>query len=80
MNGYEVARTLRSETGLRSALLVAITGYGQEADRRRSAEAGFDFHLTKPVNLDELRAILSGYGRGVRTASNGDEACQSFLG
>jgi CheY-like chemotaxis protein len=40
--------------------LVAVTGYGQETDRRRAREAGFDVHLTKPVDLDALRASLGG--------------------
>src|SRR5262249_23682279 len=49
MNGYEVAQRLRDIPGLARALLVAVTGYGQESDRRRTREAGFDRHLIKPV-------------------------------
>jgi signal transduction histidine kinase len=59
MDGYEVARRLRQEPALSGALLVALTGYGQEQDRRRSLEAGFDIHLVKPVDPDELEAILA---------------------
>jgi PAS domain S-box-containing protein len=58
MDGYEVARRLRAEVGLKETLLVALTGYGQDADRRRAREAGFDHHLTKPIDLDELRRLI----------------------
>ena len=57
-NGYEVARALRRSQGLR-VTLVAVTGWGQEADRRRSSEAGFDHHLTKPVDPGALNNLLS---------------------
>jgi PAS domain S-box-containing protein len=60
MNGYEVARRLRAAAELREVLLVALTGYGQEEDRRRSREAGFDRHLVKPAAPDELVAVLAG--------------------
>lgn len=60
MSGYEVARELRKIPGLEGVLLVALTGYGQEEDRRRSREAGFDHHLTKPVDPEALRSILEG--------------------
>src|SRR5262249_4803970 len=49
MDGYEVARQLRKQPELQPALLVALTGWGQDTDRRRSIEAGFDIHLVKPV-------------------------------
>jgi CheY-like chemotaxis protein len=58
MDGYEVARRLRGEVGLARALLVAVTGYGQEADRL-SREAGCDRHLLKPVDLDALQGLLA---------------------
>jgi PAS domain S-box-containing protein len=58
MDGYEVARRLRQQPGLGEALLVALTGFGQEEDRRRSLAAGFHAHLVKPVNPDLLREIL----------------------
>jgi CheY-like chemotaxis protein/two-component sensor histidine kinase len=57
MNGYEVAGRLRQRFG-ESVRIVAVTGWGQEADRARSQEAGFDVHLVKPVEEDELRRIL----------------------
>jgi signal transduction histidine kinase len=58
LDGYEVARRLRQEPGRDRMLLLAMTGYGQEEDRRRSREAGFDHHLIKPVDLDKLRGLL----------------------
>jgi PAS domain S-box-containing protein len=59
MDGYEVARRLRAErAGEGGLLLVALTGYGQDEDRRRSREAGFDHHLVKPVDFDELTRVL----------------------
>jgi PAS domain S-box-containing protein len=58
MDGYEVARRCREEPGLNSMILVAMTGYGQDSDRQRSREAGFDSHLVKPVNLDDLLLLL----------------------
>jgi PAS domain S-box-containing protein len=56
LNGYEVARHLRQQP--RKVTLVAVTGYGQEEDRRRTQEAGFDHHLTKPMDPQALRGIL----------------------
>ncbi|MHA3772304.1 PAS domain S-box protein [Verrucomicrobiota bacterium sgz303538] len=58
MDGYEVARRLRAEEHEEHALLVAITGYGQEEDLRRSREAGFDRHLVKPVDFGEIQRLL----------------------
>ncbi|MGB9110620.1 MAG: response regulator, partial [Telluria sp.] len=60
MDGNELARRLRQDPRTRSMLLVAITGYGQEQDRRAALEAGFDHHMVKPVDLDRLAAILAG--------------------
>ncbi len=59
MDGYEVARRLRREEGLKGVLLVALTGYGQEEDRRRSREAGFNRHLVKPVEPGALNEVLT---------------------
>jgi signal transduction histidine kinase len=58
LDGYEVARRLREQPGFESVRLVALTGYGQSEDRKRSREAGFDAHLVKPVDLQALRAHL----------------------
>ena len=59
MDGLEVARRLRAEWPIRPMLLVATTGFGQEEDRRRTAEAGFDHHLVKPIDLQVLRSLLA---------------------
>jgi PAS domain S-box-containing protein len=59
-DGYEVARRLRAVPGLAGALLIALTGYGRDEDRRQSAEAGFDHHLVKPADPADLRRILAG--------------------
>ncbi len=60
MDGYEVARRLRANPDLQGLLLVALTGWGQEDDRRRSEEAGFDRHLVKPVDPEVVRELLVG--------------------
>ncbi len=59
MDGYEVAKRLRQEPSMREMALVAMTGYGQEEDRRRTQEAGFHLHLVKPVDFDMLQELLS---------------------
>jgi signal transduction histidine kinase/DNA-binding response OmpR family regulator len=59
MDGYELARRVLDEYGDQAPLLIAMTGYGQHADRRRSLTAGFQHHLVKPVTLSALRAVLS---------------------
>jgi CheY-like chemotaxis protein len=59
MDGYAVARALRSQLALRSAYLVAVTGYGQEADRLQALQAGFDLHLTKPIDLSALEQLVT---------------------
>lgn len=59
VDGYEVATRLRREPGLERMLLIAMTGYGQEEDRRRSHIAGFDEHLVKPVDFNSLQVLLS---------------------
>ncbi|MFM0698225.1 CheR family methyltransferase [Paraburkholderia sediminicola] len=58
MDGYEVVRRLRESESSRNAVLIAVTGYGLPADRRRSAEAGFDHHLTKPVDYEALIRLI----------------------
>ncbi len=58
MDGYEVARRLRRDENLRGIKLIAVSGYGQESDRRRSQEAGFDQHLVKPVDPGVLLGFL----------------------
>ncbi len=58
LNGYEVARRLRAQPKFQNMLLVALTGWGQDEDRRRSQEAGFDAHLVKPIEQEALTDIL----------------------
>ncbi|GGE70569.1 hybrid sensor histidine kinase/response regulator [Massilia psychrophila] len=58
MNGYEAARQFRATPLLKDAFLIALTGWGGEDDRRQSKEAGFDAHLTKPVELAVIDALL----------------------
>ncbi|HEY7790344.1 MAG TPA: response regulator [Vicinamibacterales bacterium] len=62
VDGYELARRFRLHPVLRKTLLVALTGYGQEQDRRQTAAAGFGGHLVKPVDIDHLRAMLDRLG------------------
>jgi len=57
LDGYEVARRIRAEVP--GARLVAVTGYGQPEDRERALAAGFDVHLVKPVDLDQLQRLLT---------------------
>ncbi|UGQ46387.1 ATP-binding protein [Massilia endophytica] len=59
MSGFDVARELRGMTTRPGPRIIAVTGWGQESDRRLTREAGFDFHLTKPVNHTELDVLLS---------------------
>jgi DNA-binding response OmpR family regulator len=59
MDGYEMARQVRSEAGMDGVLLWALTGYGQEQDRVRCHQAGIDRHLVKPFDLEELRTLLA---------------------
>jgi CheY-like chemotaxis protein len=58
MDGFEVARRFRQRHGLATLTLVALSGYGQEADRARTRDAGFDEHMVKPANIAELERVL----------------------
>jgi CheY-like chemotaxis protein len=58
IDGYEVARQLRREPWITQVRLIAVSGYGQDDDRRRAREAGFDYHLVKPVQPETLLALL----------------------
>jgi len=78
-NGYEVARRIRDQPWGRRIYLVALTGWGQDGDRRRAAEAGFDAHLVKPVPpeaLDRLLDTVSG-SRGAPDAATEPRARRS---
>ena len=59
MDGLEVARRMREDPEMRGATLVALTGWGQREDRRRTGEAGFDYHLVKPADVRTLQSILT---------------------
>jgi CheY-like chemotaxis protein len=58
LNGFEVADRLRHEPSLQTTVLVAVTGYGQERDRKRTAQAGFNYHLVKPADFLDVQKIL----------------------
>jgi len=60
MDGYEVARHIRQNPRLEGVMLVAVTGYGQDTDKQRSKEAGFDQHMVKPVESADLNELLAG--------------------
>ena len=60
MDGYEVCRRLRA-AGLTSTRIIALTGYGQDEDRQRALEAGFDEHMVKPVELEKLQRLLAAH-------------------
>ncbi len=60
MDGYELATCLRALPELNGVRLFALTGYGQESDRQRTREAGFDHHFTKPISLDAIESVLGG--------------------
>lgn len=68
MDGYELAHRLREQHG-RDMILIAITGWGQPVDRKRALGAGFDEHVTKPFDPDELHAMLTRFSRKAKTAS-----------
>jgi len=62
-SGYEVARALRQEGLFNNSLLVAMTGWAREVDKSAAMDAGFDLHVSKPVNLDGLLEVLSRFPR-----------------
>ncbi|TMQ67840.1 MAG: hybrid sensor histidine kinase/response regulator [Candidatus Eisenbacteria bacterium] len=71
MNGYQLAERVRSEPWGRDLVLIAATGWGQEEDRRRSLESGFDAHLVKPVDPEGLMQLVSGLASRLAATSNG---------
>jgi CheY-like chemotaxis protein len=62
MDGYMLARELRSRLGEAAPILIALTGYGQDQDKRRSEEAGFSLHLVKPIDAEPLLRLLDALG------------------
>ncbi|MFI5398062.1 MAG: response regulator [Candidatus Binatia bacterium] len=67
MDGYQIAKQLRQQQGGEKVVLVALTGFGEDEDRRRSSEAGFNHHLVKPVDPDVLQQFLSNLVSSCRT-------------
>jgi CheY-like chemotaxis protein len=63
MTGYDVARHVRQQAWGRASLLVAVTGWGQDDDKQKAKEAGFDHHFTKPVNPDAVEEVLAAHFR-----------------
>ena len=64
LDGYEVCRRIRQQPWGSGMVLVALTGWGQDEDRHKTRDAGFDAHLVKPVNYDELMAMLEALSVG----------------
>jgi CheY-like chemotaxis protein len=58
MDGYQVASALREDEAQKDTVIIAVSGYGQDEDRRRSQAAGFDHHLVKPVDFDSLISLI----------------------
>ncbi len=58
MNGYELARRLKNMPATANTVLTAVSGWGQESDRQRAREAGFIYHLVKPVDIEQLEKII----------------------
>ena len=69
MNGFEVAHGLRAQPESRDALLIALTGYGEAESRSRSAQAGFDFHMVKPADVNLLLSLLANPAEARKTAA-----------
>ena len=63
MDGYEVARRIRQQPGLENVVLAALTGWGQQEDRRRTSEAGFNYHLVKPPEPNVVESVIAGLKR-----------------
>jgi len=73
MDGNELARRLRADARTAPVVLVAVTGYGQEQDRRAAFEAGFDHHLVKPVDMAALADLLGRIAAGRGEGERGDD-------
>jgi len=66
VSGYEVAKWIRKEPALKNVVLVALTGYGQESDKQRTQDAGFDQHLVKPADFGKVQSILLAVAKKVQ--------------
>ncbi|MBP0588730.1 response regulator [Paraburkholderia sp. LEh10] len=71
IDGFQVARALRAERATAGALLIALTGYGQESDRQRTRDAGFDHHLVKPASLDDIERVIAADAPGATPRNPG---------
>ena len=80
MDGFETAQQLRSRPDSRDVLLVALTGWGQERDRRRTESAGFDRHLAKPADLETLQDVLLAAANRARAAAAAPTGAESRFG
>ena len=80
MDGYQVARRLREVTATRASCLIALTGYGQPADRDRARAAGFDHHLTKPADPDALLALVDAWLESAGAQRAVDRAAEAAVG
>ena len=80
MDGYEVARRLRLVPETRASLLVALTGYGQQGDRERAERAGFDHHLTKPAEPNELLALIENWRNALGASSEARTGARTTAG
>jgi len=69
MDGYELAARIRADPALARLRLVALTGYGQPSDRQRTAAAGFDAHLVKPTDVEELDQVMRSWSRSAPSHS-----------
>ena len=74
MDGYEVARRLRLIPEQKKLLLAALTGWGQEKDRRLTAEAGFDFHLVKPPEPESLETLFAAVEKIANNAGDSESS------
>ena len=73
MDGYELARTLRKQEDFKDLVLIALTGYGQEEDRRQAFEAGFNHHMVKPTSISALQSLLATVPSLERDADRAEE-------
>lgn len=70
INGYEACSIMRKDAMFSNTIFIAQTGWGQEEHRQRSKEAGFDFHLVKPIQLEQLRELLEPISQKMNRAAN----------
>jgi CheY-like chemotaxis protein len=71
MNGYEACRTMKERPWGKAAKVVALSGWGQQEDRRRSMEAGFDEHFVKPIDTQVLKDLITSMAEQGASAGNG---------